>query len=40
MNASDKLKESSSISCGKDTKRYHKSFPKTSKAVFTIAYPI
>ena len=25
------------ISCGKDSKRYHKSFAKASKSVFTIA---
>ena len=29
----------SCISCGKDTKRYQKSFPIASKGVFTIAYP-
>ena len=25
---------------GKDTKRYHKSFPIGSEGVFTIAYPV
>ena len=28
------------ISCGNDTKRDHKSSPKASKGVFTIAYLI
>ena len=30
----------SSISYGKSTERYDKSFPKTSKIFFTIVYPI
>ena len=28
------------VSCGKVTERYHKSFPKPSKGVFTIAVPL
>ena len=28
------------VSCGKVTGRYHKSFPKPSKSVFTIAVPL
>ena len=28
------------LSCGKDTKRYRKSFPKASTCVLTLAYPI
>ena len=28
------------ISCRNDTKRYHKSFPKASKVVFTMVCPI
>ena len=40
LNASEKLQERSCISCGNDTKIYHKSFPKASKGVFTIAYLI
>ena len=39
-NISKKLPEKVCISCGKDTKRYHKSFHKTCKAVFTMVYPI
>ena len=31
---SEKLQDKYSISCCKDTKRYHKSFPKASKGVF------
>ena len=34
------LIERSCISCGKDTKRYRKSFPKVSKGVFTIDFLI
>ena len=30
----------SCISYGEDTKMYHKSFPKASKGVFTLAYPM
>ena len=30
----------SCVSCGKDIKRYRKSFPKASEGVFTTAYHI
>ena len=40
INTSENLKERSCISCEKGIKRYQKSFPQVSKAVFTIAYPI
>ena len=39
LDASEKLEEKFCISCGKDTKRHQKSFPKPCKDIFTIAYP-
>ena len=40
INTSEKWWKKYCISCGKDTKRHQQSFPKASKGVFTIAYPI
>ena len=37
ISTSEKLLEISGVSCGKDSKRYHKSFPKASEADFTVA---